>query len=438
MTSTLRRTKAKALTLTRSVANTLKLSIGMSTNQHGKPPESPRPNDVQVSRISHPKRLKRVPAPQSVNSHMITQLPSELLAHIFKLGSELDSMLPITVSHVCRTWRRISLRTPTLWRQIILDSRLDMWKERIRRAKACSLDIQLVPRITHSSRRKRTHRQDMAAVQWYMHIVTPHIRRWRSLEIVFRDYSPYLWNAALSGCCSIDRHTQAPLLEELILLYRNNDDSKEFFLFSNYAPRLRRVTLDGIKLTWTPSLFGNLTFLDYTHHGISRGYAAAHEVLDMLRICSYLSELRILFPDKHPTHYHSLPDPLHVPPVVLSKLIDLQFRVEGSDIPFELAHVAILVQTPSLKRLRLVDVDQRNHPLPSVSVFFSMYIIPRSLRILCIECGWYNDRTLSAILRTPSSLQRLVLRRTNMSQQILELAPTRLERHAIRGWGRDK
>ncbi len=330
-------------------------------------------------------------------------------------------MLPIIVSHVCRTWRRLALRTPALWRHVTLDSRLDMWNERIRRAKACLLEIQLVPWFSHFPHRPQNHRCDMAAVQWYMHVVTPHIRRWRSLEIVFSDYSPYLWNAALSACCSIGKNVQAPLLEELTLLYRNNDDTKEFCLFSNHAPRLRRVTLDGIKLTWTPSLFGNLTFLDYTHHGFTRGYSAVREVLDMLRVTHRLVELRLLFPHRRPTHYHSLPDPLETPPVELNRLSVLKLRVQGRDIPFELAQIATQLHTPALKQLHLVDVNERSNPFPSARVFFRNYAIPRSLRALFIEYGWCDGHVISWILRVPLPIKRLVLRRHKMPPQILEL-----------------
>lgn len=329
-------------------------------------------------------------------------------------------MLPIIVSHVCRTWRRLALRTPALWRHVTLDPRLDMWNERIRRAKACPLEIQLVPWFSHPHR-PQNHRWDMAAVQWYMHVVTPHIRRWRSLEIVFSDYSPYLWNAALSACCSISKNVQAPLLEELTLLYRNNDDTKEFCLFSNYAPRLRRVTLDGIKLTWTPSLFGNLTFLDYTHHGFTRGYSAVREVLDMLRVSHRLVELRLLFPHRTPTHYHSLPDPLDTPPAELNMLSVLKLRVQGRDIPFELAQIASQLHTPALKHLHLVDVNERSNAFPSVRVFFRNYVIPRSLRALLIEYGWYDKHVISWILRVPLPIKRLVLRRSKMPPQIMEI-----------------
>ena len=398
----------------------MNLSITLNS-QHEKPTNSndaPSPNLA----ISHPKRLKRAPLPVFPTPHLICRLPYELLAHIFVLGAETDPMLPVTASHVCRTWRRLALRTPALWRRVTLDSRLDMWNERIRRAKACSLEVQFVPWFTYYQRRPRDDRRDMAAVQWYMHAVTPHIRRWRSLEIVFSDYSPYLWNAALSACCSTGKSVQAPLLEELTLLYRNNDDTKEFCLFSNYAPRLRSVTLDGIKLTWTPSLFRNLTFLDYTHHGSTRGYSAVCEVLDMLRVSHRLVELRLLFPHRKPTHYHSLPDPLETPPVVLSMLSVLRLRVQGRDIPFELAQITTLLHTPALKQLHLMDTNEWNVAFPSARVFFRSYAFPKSLRALFIEYGWCDGHVLSSILRAPPPIKYLVLRRSKMPPQIIKLS----------------
>ena len=93
-----------------------------------------------------------------------------------------------------------------------------------------------------------------------MQIVHPHLRRWRSLEILFLEYTPHLWKAALASCAS-----PAVMLQDLSLVYRLNDDPQEFLLFSGFTPRLRRVTIDGIRLAWLPSLFANLTFLYYTH-----------------------------------------------------------------------------------------------------------------------------------------------------------------------------
>jgi hypothetical protein len=329
-------------------------------------------------------------------------------------------MLPITVSHVCRKWRHISFRTPSLWRTVTLTPQTEMWRERIHRARACTLDVRLLDHVTVRSGFPRRQYPDMHIVHRYMYLVTPLIRRWRSLEIVFTIPSPYLWNAALSGCCSNTRRVQALALEDLSLVYRANDDTKEFCLFSGFAPRLRRVTLDGIRLTWLPSLFGNLSYLDYTHHGFTTGHQAVEDSISMLEVSCRLSELKLLFPRKPNPHYSSWPHPV-TRRVVLPSLTNLHLSVEGSDIPFELAHLMTLIVTPSLASLRLVDLDQRPLPFPNLKSFFYVYPLPPSLRILRIEHGWYDSRMVTPALRALPNIQQLVVRRRHSPDQVLNL-----------------
>jgi hypothetical protein len=133
-----------------------------------------------------------------------------------------------------------------------------------------------------------------------MGLVAPHIRRWRSLTIKFDQYSPFLWNAALSPCCASggisSASVQAWNLTELTLLHPRNDDTKEFLLFGGIAPRLARATVAGIHLDWSPGLFANLVYLDYCHHGFTSGWECVAEVLNMLDVSRKLRELRIIFP----------------------------------------------------------------------------------------------------------------------------------------------
>ncbi|KAG5646530.1 hypothetical protein DXG03_003297 [Asterophora parasitica] len=249
-----------------------------------------------------------------------------------------------------------------------------------------------------------------------MHPVISRIRRWRSLEIVFTDYSPHLWNAALSGCCSKSRRVQALTMQELTLVYRANDDTTEFSLFSGIAPRLRSVTLDGIRLAWLPSLFGNLTYLDYTHHGFSVGHQAVYDVITILEFSSRLVEFRILFPPKPKPAM-----PTHSQPVtrraILPSLQQLHIRIEGSDIPFEIAQLMTLLSTPSLTSLRLIGTDRRHIAFPSLKSFFDVYAISPSLRTLRIEHGWYDPRMVSPVLAALPNLRQLIIRRPHMPDQ---------------------
>ncbi|KAG6850347.1 hypothetical protein H0H93_014620 [Arthromyces matolae] len=416
MPSTLRRTQHRALDLTRSLATVFKGKIFPDKNQSC----SPFPGGPKYYDISRPRQLRRAQLPTSEFIHIIHRLPVELLAHVFVLGSEEDVMFPVRISHVCHKWRHIALHTPTLWRRIMLGPSIDMWKERISRAGTCTLDVQLLPLRT--ARWQAHHREylDATTVQWYFHLVTALLQRWRSLEVVFTDYSPYLWNAALSGLCSRSRRALAPAMRDLTLVYRANDDTKEFTLFGGYAPNLRNVTLDGIRLTWLPSLFSNLTYLDYTHHGFTVGHQAVFDVINVLEVSSRLVELRILFPPPRLQVYHTRSNPV-TRRVILSSLQHLHLRVEGSDIPFELAHLMTLVLSPSLISLSLIDIDHRYTVFPSLKSFFYVFAIPPSLRSLRIEHRWYDPRMVSPIVSALPHLRQVVVRRPQMPDQVLNL-----------------
>ncbi|PBK74722.1 hypothetical protein ARMSODRAFT_1013715 [Armillaria solidipes] len=330
-------------------------------------------------------RRRSSPVSPSAVYHPIFRLPAEILAHIFTLGSRTDTMFPVVVSHVCSAWRLIALRTPRMWRRIDIDFRETMWRERMRRARACSLDValRLVPATGSMF-------MDSDSVQWRMYLVLPFVHRWRTLEMFFDHYSPFLWNAALSECCSASG-VQAMSLEELMLVYPMNDDTKEFTLFSGVAPRLRRVTVDGIRLTWLPSLFQNLTSLHYTHHGFTSGPQAVREITSMLRVSYRLVELRILFPKKaHRFIQPALYSPSHGRQISLLSLASLHLRVDGGDIPLELSHLAAKFHTPNLRYLHLCDANYRQKPYATLPLFRRLYTVPTSLQEIYCDNGWRN------------------------------------------------
>lgn len=347
--------------------------------------------------------------------HPIHRLPVELLSHIFILGSQDSTYLPVTVSHVCQQWRRIALQTPALWRRITLSPKERMWKERIRRSKACALDIQLLPSpskpLGRSSRKldKPIIDLDPYSIQWHMHMVIPCIARWRSFEVAFPSYAPCLWKATLSRLCS-RRGAQAPLLEDLHLAFRQNDDPEAFTLFSGSAPNLRSVTLVGIRLNWLPSLFANLTMLDYTHHGFTVGYQAIQDVVDILSVSSVLVELRLAFPRKANPCLPARSKPVHTR-VLLAQLRHLTFRVEAPDIPYELAMLSTLLVTPSLTTLSMIDVLHSYSSFSSLKQFFYGYALPRSLERVQLEWGWYDSRMIQPLTQGCRNLREIVVRK---------------------------
>ncbi|KAF7795372.1 hypothetical protein EIP86_006529 [Pleurotus ostreatoroseus] len=359
----LRRARRTEMASSRSLMDVVKSKIAFGNNTHEKQElnirecssynvQLPKPSGNLPERGYHQSR-QHDGLYQA--SHRITQLPVELLAYIFVLGAEDDTRLPMVISHVCRAWRVVALNTPSLWRHVSLDSRNIMWHERIWRAKACTLDVELIPQAPAGRRAARRTYLDARSVESYMHLVTPYIPRWKSLRIEFQHYAPYLLSAALSACCAADEAVQAEMLENISLVHPQNDDSQEFFLFNGYAPRLRSVTLQGVRLAWTPSLFGNLSVLDYTHHGFTSGQDAFFELFGMLKVSSNLQELRLAFP---PYAYRNLHFPdSEVPPkasIHLDKLQRLTLFVGADDIPSALLQLVSRLHMRDLRSLSLL------------------------------------------------------------------------------------
>ena len=379
------------------------------------------PRSLRYREIGHPRSLRRssFPTYQIARPHFIHSLPFEILALIFILGAEDDIQLPITASHVCRQWRGVALRSPSLWRRVSLSPHERLWRERIDRARTCTLDVGLLPWREVRGGGRRAQDLNAYTVQWYMYLVLPFIHRWRSLDLLFTDYQPYLLRGALAGCGS-----PAPALEELSLVYRLNDNTEEFLLFSAYAPRLRRLTIDGIRLSWSPHLFGNLAYLDYTHHGFTSGHQAVDDVISILAVSERLVELRLLFPRGR---LPILPSRMEYVTrrIRLRHLKHLQLTVDGSDIPFELAHLITLISVRRLSSLRLVDLGHNHNRFPSLKSFFYMFPIPRSLEIIDIGHGWYDPRMVQPLAQSLPRLSKIAIRKAWTPDQVLELCPQR-------------
>ncbi|KIJ17717.1 hypothetical protein PAXINDRAFT_97934 [Paxillus involutus ATCC 200175] len=387
MPSPLRRSRRREFSLTRSFMNAIQDKVHLEPVPHTDgilvdrinrrshvafAPTSEAANDPALtSRPSMMLSLHHSPNPD-LPVHPVHMLPPELLVHVFTLGSLDDVMFPVLVSHVCHSWRAITLHAHSLWRRVLLgpNSRLPMWKERVRRARLCTLDVMLFS----DSCSKTSPDIDTIALQ--MHLLAPHLPALRSLHVRFDSYAPYLWNAALGPLCRPNSYLwdhrsvvpgdqmfngaiEAMKLESLVLHYPRNDDAKEFTLFGGFAPMLTRLTLNGVRLTWLPELFGNLAYLDYTHHGFSDGHVAIKDILAMLQVSYRIRELRLCFPQKiTESQVLHLQSPLFVDnAVTLPSLEFLSLRVDDAqmDVPSELISIVSRLSVPILRKLWLQD-----------------------------------------------------------------------------------
>jgi len=195
---------------------------------------------------------------------------------------------------------------------------------------------------------------------------------------------------------------------------------KSSFFFSAYSPRLRRLTVDGIRLVWMPSLFGNLTFLDYTHHAFTSGHQAVYDVLSILTVTTRLREFRVLFPRRRTVRLPSRSDTVNKR-VSLPHLRQLVLRVDGSDIPFELAHLVSLISSPFLSSLRLVDLRHSPHSFPSLKSFFYVCALPPNLRFVYIGHAWYDPRMVHAMTHSLPQLSKIVVKRSRVPEQVLNV-----------------
>lgn len=291
-----------------------------------------------------------------------------------------------------------------------------MWRERVRRARACTLDIELLPTALTPIRPRPLHyyprrHLDFYSVQWLMQIALPHIHRWRSLEVVFTEHSPYLLNAALSFLADLP---SPPSLREITLIHRLNEDPQPFVLFNGYTPSLKRFVIDGLRVALFPDTFSNLIFLDYTHHRFSTGAEAVHEILSLLSLCPKLISLRLLFPHQ----FTGLTSVYHKPPqpnsrISLPSLNQLQLALDPNslDIPYELALLLTHLSTPVLHTLKFTDPGRRQTPFPNLKSFFWMYAIPRSLRFIHIEGGWFDPGMVDPIVKSLPRLRKVIVRR---------------------------
>ncbi|TDL22100.1 hypothetical protein BD410DRAFT_723378, partial [Rickenella mellea] len=347
--------------------------------------------------------------------HAFVKWPAELLSQMFAFASQDDINAPVVLSHVCSSWRHIAIRSPDLWTHVVFDRRIDMWKERIRRSRNRPLYMQM----SSSPNSSRHTFPDFDDAHLCMHTIAPHIHRLRSLAVSYTHRTPYLFNATLSELCAppTNDNVHARILESLSLIHPANDDNKVFFLFGGVAPRLKDVSLDGVRLAWLPSVFGNLVNLKYTHHGFLTGSDAVHEVLCMLKTSSMLETLTISFSRSSRDVYIA---GNHL--VSLTRLRRLALQLITNFIPPELVMVALSLEAPNLTDLHLDVRDGvqsdfvQTSAIPNILDHFHHH---RRLSHVRAMGGWFHGRSILSLVSTLPCLRHITAMGPHVSDAFL-------------------
>ncbi|KAF7974163.1 hypothetical protein HWV62_13283 [Athelia sp. TMB] len=243
----------------------------------------------------------------------IASLANELLARIFALTTH-DShdphdaiLYPIIISHTCASWRRLAISTSDLWTSIILThpspwSQLSRTVAYLSRSRRRPLSLLLDFRDPAWDWSEDSHSFSWKHMENVIRLLSPHVLRWRSLELLTDTWSPiftFLWY--------IRKVPSAPMLESLSLSRCNVyfAASEETFepaalkepiaLFGGgMALRsLRRVVLAGVHCDWTNSGLRNLEELELKYHAMEV-MPSLQQFVNILSDCPKLLRLAIL------------------------------------------------------------------------------------------------------------------------------------------------
>jgi hypothetical protein len=247
------------------------------------------------------------------------RLPSHIATERESEYARQQIMRFIRLTHVSSRWRAISLSSPRLWAEICTDS-ISLLQCMLERSKAVvPLALHLFGptswRNLHRGRRGGMGAPEVQAA--YLQALN-HLTRTRSLTMRELDY----WRGESKGFIEKVLQSPAPLLQEVTL---EGDFELPFLLFSNQAPRLRRLKLNDVS---TPLLgwqaLGSLSVLDlYWFQNGAEKLVHIPPLLELLRETPQLEEF--CFQGRQQAFPVSRPDP-----VVLQRLSSFKYTGDAN------------------------------------------------------------------------------------------------------------
>ncbi|GJE89005.1 hypothetical protein PsYK624_050940 [Phanerochaete sordida] len=326
-------------------------------------------------------RRIRVHVAVELNSYVaVNQLPDDILALVFEHHdrdalyfreyNERKDQWPIhptiTVSSVCARWRAVALAHPVLWSRIDLNASRPHPGFLVERAKCHPLLLMYQHFFGGWAEGWEEHAFKLATASF----LEDNFSRVRSLDINGFTYDEHLVNTLVN--------TQAPLLEELCLA------GLSFFspVFGGHAPRVRRLGLRSVEITWSPGLFANLSSL--TVSDIGNRFEPGTGICGILRSSPHLESLCLKKRDhrQHAFIAHEHQQPC-TPRMALARLHTLTL-----DLPINLIHhILSSFELPSLHNADLtphaivIEDDDRLRPplLPLLPSLCAPDMLPRAL-----------------------------------------------------------
>ena len=245
----------------------------------------------------------------------IDRLPPEMLISIFVHLSIPEPGSPgrkasyfvrdlVSVTHVCRSWRRVAITAPELWTGITMTN-LKAVKVFLERSGAFPLNVDLLL----GSRAEVDNN--------LLRAVIPHTHRIRQLSVLTHRGH---WGSINSNPLT----KPAPLLERLVI--HHSLGNRPVLLFDDQTPRLRELVMFS-KGLWLQNQLWNLASLHINLFHATRTHSDFLPFFDMLRRCPVLEAMFILWngrgADLEPPQFPTVP--LHR----LRMLLLRSFRVEN-------------------------------------------------------------------------------------------------------------
>lgn len=258
--------------------------------------------------------------------HPLHRLPNEALAIIFEIAGccDLNSSQPLTrraplnISKVSRLWRAIALATPRLWTQFDpLNAAIAPLF--LARSKSALLDIEVAcPEWRRMGEYGTTavaiYIRHITRIPQFMRPLRPQMHRWRSVLLV----GPELKRSELEACLN----APAPMLQSFCASISshcfyvgpvsNEARTPTDPIFAGHTPRLRSLTLEGICLPLTYSIFTGLTYLHLESLRYHR--SRPEQFISNLAACPQLESLKLKNVYFTGTPAPAIPStPVHVP-----------------------------------------------------------------------------------------------------------------------------